>query len=34
VQNTPSGRAYQYVQTAPVGGSEYQSNEPFDELFA
>jgi hypothetical protein len=34
VQNAPSGRAYQYVQTAPVGGSEYQSNEPFDELFA
>jgi hypothetical protein len=34
VENTPSGRAYHYVQTAPVGGSEFISNDSIDELFA
>lgn len=33
VENTPSGRAYEYVQTAPVGGSEFISNDAIDELF-
>jgi hypothetical protein len=34
IENTPSGRAYDYVQTAPLGASEFQSNEAIDELFA
>jgi len=33
VDNTPSGRAYDYVQTAPIGGSEFISNDSIDELF-
>ncbi len=33
IDNTPSGRAYHYVQTAPVGGSEFISNDSIDELF-
>lgn len=33
VENTPSGRAYEYVQTFPVGASEPISNDAIDELF-
>jgi uncharacterized protein (DUF1501 family) len=33
IENTPSGRAYDYVQTAPIGGSEFISNDAIDELF-
>lgn len=33
IDNTPSGRAYDYVQTAPLGSSEFQSNDAIDELF-
>src|SRR5262245_8244210 len=33
VANTPSGRGYDYVQTAPIGGSEFISNDSIDELF-
>jgi hypothetical protein len=34
VENTPSGRAYYYVQDAPLGSSELIAAEPIDELFA
>jgi hypothetical protein len=34
IDKTPSGRAYHYVQTAPVGGSEFISDDSIDELFA
>lgn len=34
VTNTPSGRDYDYVQTAPIGASEFISNDAIDELFA
>jgi len=34
IENTPSGRAYDYVQTAPLGGSEFISNDEIAELFA
>jgi hypothetical protein len=27
IENTPSGRAYEYIQTAPVGGAEFISND-------
>jgi len=33
VQNTPSGRAYNYLQTAPIGGSEFLSGDAIDTLF-
>jgi hypothetical protein len=33
VQNTPSGREYEYVQTAPLGGSEFISNDEIGPLF-
>jgi hypothetical protein len=33
IDNTPSGRAYHYVETAPVGGSEFISNDHIEELF-
>ena len=33
VDKTPSGRGYDYVQTAPIGGSEFISNDSIDELF-
>jgi hypothetical protein len=33
IDETPSGRAYEYVQTAPLGGSEFQSNDAIDELW-
>lgn len=33
VDNTPSGRAYEYIQTAPIGGSEFISNDEIAELF-
>jgi hypothetical protein len=33
IENTPSGRAYHYVETAPIGGSEFISNDAIDELF-
>lgn len=32
-ENTPSGRAYEYVQTAPIGGGEFISNDEIAELF-
>ncbi len=32
-ENTPSGRSYEYVQTAPVGGGEFQANDEIVELF-
>jgi len=31
--NTPSGRAYEYIQTAPLGGGEFISNDEISELF-
>jgi len=34
ITNTPSGRDYEYVQTAALGSSEFQSNDSIDELFA
>lgn len=33
VENTPSGRAYEYVQSAPIGGGEFISDDAIDELF-
>ncbi len=33
VENTPSGRAYAYVQTAPIGSSETINPNPIEELF-
>ena len=33
ISNTPSGRAYKYTQTAPVGGAEFISDDAIDELF-
>jgi hypothetical protein len=33
IQNTPSGRAYNYLQTAPIGGSEFLSGDAIDTLF-
>ncbi len=33
IDNTPSGRSYEYVQTAPLGGSEFISNDEIAELF-
>lgn len=33
VENTPSGRAYHYVQDAPLGSSEIIYAHPIDELF-
>ena len=32
-ENTPSGRAYDYVQTAPIGGGEIISGDTIDEIF-
>jgi hypothetical protein len=34
IENTPSKRAYEYVQAAPVGGSEFITTDAIDELFA
>src|SRR5262245_37345940 len=33
VQNTPSGRDYEYVQSAPLGESNYIPTDPINELF-
>lgn len=33
VENTPSGRGYAYVQTAPIGSSETINPNPLEELF-
>jgi hypothetical protein len=33
IPNTPSGRGYYYVQTAPLGGSEFISDDALDPLF-
>ena len=33
IENTPSGRSYEYVQTAPIGGTEFISNDEIAELF-
>jgi hypothetical protein len=33
IPNTPSGRGYYYVQTAPLGGSEFISDDAIDPLF-
>lgn len=33
IGNTPSGRVYDYVQTAPLGGSEFISNDEIAPLF-
>ena len=33
IENTPSGRAYHYVQTAPIGGGEFISGDAIDEIF-
>jgi uncharacterized protein (DUF1501 family) len=33
IENTPSGRAYEYVQTAPIGGGEFISDDEIAELF-
>ncbi len=33
IRNTPSGRAYEYVQTAPLGGGETISNDEIAPLF-
>jgi uncharacterized protein (DUF1501 family) len=34
VTNTPSGRDYDYVQSAPIGGAEFIATDAIDELFA
>lgn len=33
IDKTPSGRAYEYIQTAPIGGSEFISNDEIAEIF-
>ena len=33
IKNTPSGRAYEYIQTAPLGGGEFISNDEIAPLF-
>jgi len=33
IENTPSGRSYQFVQTAPIGGGEFISNDEIAPLF-
>lgn len=33
IENTPSGRSYEYVQTAPIGGTEFISDDEIAELF-
>lgn len=33
IEKTPSGRGYDYVQMAPVGGSQFQSNDEISALF-
>lgn len=33
MENTPSGRAYNYVQTAPIGGGEFLSGDAIDAIF-
>ncbi len=33
IKNTPSGRAYDYIETAPLGGSEFISNDEIGNLF-
>jgi len=33
IENTPSKRAYDYVQSAPVGGNQFIATDPIDELF-
>ena len=33
IENTPSCREYEYVQSAPIGGSEFISNDEIAELF-
>ncbi len=33
IDETPSGRGYEYTQTAPLGASEIQSSDPIDELW-
>lgn len=33
ISNTPSGRTYEYVQTAPLGGGEFISNDEIAPLF-
>ncbi len=32
-ENTPSGRSYHYIETAPIGGAEFITNDVIDELF-
>ena len=34
IENTPSGRAYHYIETAPIGGAEFISGDEIAELFA
>jgi hypothetical protein len=34
LDNTPSGRPYEFVQTAPLGGSDFLAGDAIDELFA
>jgi hypothetical protein len=34
IKNTPSGRAYEYIQTAPLGGGEFINNDEIGPLFA
>jgi hypothetical protein len=33
IEKTPSGRSYEYVQTAPLGESNFIPNDPINELF-
>jgi len=33
VANTPSGRGYEYIQSAPIGGADYIAADTMDELF-
>ena len=33
VENTPSGRAYEYQQFAPIGGGEFLAHDAIDEVF-
>jgi hypothetical protein len=34
IENTPSGRAYEYIQSAPLGESNFVATDPFEDLFA
>jgi hypothetical protein len=33
IANTPSGRGYEYIQSAPIGGADFIAADTLDELF-